>query len=303
MLVMQKEQMDIFRETAQRSLKSGAGIKPTPFKMVEEEQGGELPPVRKGLVIRKEQMEIFRQAALLSFENEMVAHSQNFSPELSNVLGEEQLRLAIRGAMAHADSYGFTNRGPIRLFIELMFLFGSTFDTDPQYPWAASILRDTSDQMQRAEHLYEKVLDYQGNVSGPDDLNTRVALGNISLLTQQPLTYSSNDFAPGMLRAMAYIYPKKAAYLGEEALQALIRESYVVAQAARFPTSRGYAMMVVLMYMFGHGCADDPLYPWIANTLRDGKIIDSGVRAERLEKKALTWLDHVLTNTREGTQA
>jgi hypothetical protein len=253
------------------------------------------------LVIRKEQMEVIRQAALASFENEMLAHSQKFSPQLGKVLGEQQLRLAIRRAMARADRYGFTNRGPIRLFVELMFLFGSAFDDDPQYPWVANILCDSSPQMLRAQRLYEKVLDYQEKVSGPEDMNTRIALGNLSLLAQKPLDFSAKDFVPGMLREMAYVFPKKASYLGEEALQALIRESCAAAQKESFRTSRAYAMVVALMFMFGHECVDDPLYPWIAHTLRDKTIADPAVRADRLEKKALVWLKHVLANTLERT--
>ena len=85
------------------------------------------------LQIRKEQMLVFEQDALRRFEDEMVVHSTDFSP-LCEVIGEGQLRVALRRAMARAGGYGFTYRGPIRLFIELMFLCGSAFDTDPQYP-------------------------------------------------------------------------------------------------------------------------------------------------------------------------
>lgn len=57
------------------------------------------------------------------------------------------------------------------------------------------------------------------------------------------------------------------------------------------------------MFAFGHGCFDDPLYPWIARTLEDDAITDSAARAKRLETKALTWLDHVLGYFDEGGQA
>src|SRR5262245_45441568 len=87
--------------------------------------------------IRREQMEAFHTVALAAFEDEMVVHSKEFSPRLCEVIGEEQLRVALRAAMDQAGGYGFTNRGPVRLFIEMRFLFGSAFDTDPQYPWAA----------------------------------------------------------------------------------------------------------------------------------------------------------------------
>ena len=56
--------------------------------------------------------------------------------------------------MARAEGYGFTNRGPLRLFIEMMFLCGSGFDTDPQYPAVGAVLRAAGDQMQRAQMIF-----------------------------------------------------------------------------------------------------------------------------------------------------
>ena len=255
------------------------------------------------LIIRKDQMETFQNVALQRFEDEMVVHSQNFAPELSHVIGEAQLHLAIRPAMTRAKTYGFTNRGSIRLFIEMMFLFGSHFDTDPQYPWAASILADSAEQMHRAERLYEKIIDYQDKVSGTNAVNTIVALRNLSFLPHQPLNYNANNFVSGMLQEMTGIFPQKAAYLGNESLQALIHSGITVAQQARFRSARAYTLIIALMYAFGHGCINDPLYPWIATTLNDEKIIDPAARAERLERKALTWLDHVLVNLSGGVQS
>ena len=87
------------------------------------------------LQIREEQMTVFEQgrpAAVRGRDGAFIART--FAPELCEVIGEEQLRVALRQAMARAAGYGFTYRGPIRLFIELMFLCGSAFDTDPQYP-------------------------------------------------------------------------------------------------------------------------------------------------------------------------
>jgi hypothetical protein len=55
-------------------------------------------------------------------------------------------------------------------------------------------------------------------------------------------------------------------------------------------------MVVALMFAFGHGCTRDPLYPWISHTLADEKIVSPAARAERLEKKARTWLDHVIAS-------
>jgi len=251
-------------------------------------------------VIRREQMEAFGRATLAAFENEMVVHSKDFAPRLCEVIGEEQVRVAVRRAMDRACGYGLANRGSVRLFVELTFLFGSSFDTDPQYPWAAKILRASEDQMQRAERLYEQTLDYQEEVSGPEAANTHKALKELSVLARQPLPSASQEPVADALRAMARVFPQKAAYVGEAGLRALIGQGGVEARRHRFPAVRGEALLVALMFAFGHGCTEDPLYPWIARTLKDERITDPAARAGRLERKAMTWLEHVLASSPEG---
>ena len=254
------------------------------------------------LQIREEQMAVFEQAALRRFEDEMVVHSKIFSPRLCEVLGEEQLRVALRRAIARAGGYGFSYRGPIRLFIEFMFLFGSAFDTDPQYPWAGKILQAADDQMERAEQLRDKTLDYQEKVSGPNAANTLQALEKLSAIARRPTNIPSGDFIRGTLAEMSRVFPQKAAYIGEEGLKALIQEAKAEAQKYRLPSVRGETLIMVLMFAFGHGCTADPLYPWIARTLKDERIIEPSARAERLQRKAVTWLDHVLARPREGAK-
>jgi hypothetical protein len=257
------------------------------------------------LVIRQEQMEVFRTAALRTFEDEMVGHLAGFSPPLFQAIGEVPLRNAIRLGTERAATYGFTLRGPVRLYLELMLLFGSQFDTDPQYPWATKILadRDSSPQMGRAECLYERSMDYRKSVAGPEDAYTLNALRHIAVLARQPLTLPMEDFAAAMLREIAFVYPEKAAYVGNQGVSALIRKGMDGARRQRFATPRGMALVILLMFAMGHGCGSDPLYPWIAQTLRDEAVKDPDAKATRLEKKALTWLEHVLANFDKGRQA
>jgi len=255
------------------------------------------------LVIRQEQMEVFRAAALHRFEDDMAAHLAEYSRPLFEAVGEGPLRKAVRLGMERATNYGFTTRGPVRLYLELMLLLGSHFDTDPQYPWVTEILagRDSGPQMDRAARLYERTMDYREKVAGPNDAYSLDALRNIAVLARQPLSLPGNDFLAGMLREIALVYPEKAAYVGDEGISALIRKGMDGARMQRFSTARGMALVVLLMLAMGHGCGSDPLYPWIAQTLRDETLKDPDAKAMRLEKKALTWLEHVLANfAKEG---
>jgi hypothetical protein len=248
------------------------------------------------LVIRKEQVDILKEGMLKEFEDEMVEHLAQFSPPLYKVLKEDQTREAVRFGFKQSERYGFTLRGPIRLYLEMMLLFGSHFDSDPQYPWAREILVDKHSiaQMQRADWLYEKILDFQEKVSGPNGEYTRKAMEGVRDIGSKPLNLSESDYDDAIRREIHRIFPQKVDYIGSENLLELIRQARLDARKYDFPSTRGDTLMVVLKFAFGNGCGNDPLYPWIERTLTDDKIVDAKARAERLEKKSMTWLDHVL---------
>jgi hypothetical protein len=251
------------------------------------------------LVLRDPQMAMVGKQA---FEEQMAAHLRAFSPPLFKAVGEVQLRSTVRLGMHRAHTYGLTFRGPVRLYCELMLLFGSHFDTDPQYPWFAEILgRDASSQMQRADALYLKTLDYRKSVAGPEDAFTFAALRRIRELARRTLPLTPDTFMSAMVAELTHAYPQKAAYLGAEGIAGLIRAGVPVAREYGLTTLRGVALMIVLMLAFGHGCAKDPLYPWIERTLKDPAIVDIEARTRRLESKAMTWLDHVLAHL-DGAQ-
>ncbi|MDH5180272.1 MAG: hypothetical protein OEZ39_08105 [Gammaproteobacteria bacterium] len=250
------------------------------------------------LRIRKEQIQAFEIAALHNFENEMVEHSRNFTPKLCEVLGEEKLRIAIKHAMSRASEYGFTNRGPIRLYIEMTYLFGSDFDTDPQYPIFNLILNEDNDQMVRAEKLHNEITTYLADIAGPNAENVFSALESVASFSRKPMNLSSERFHNEIKQELVMAFPKKTEYVGDDGLNKLIDNGRKLAKKYEFPEIRGDTLLIILMFAFGHGCTNDPLYPWIRNTLIDKRIQDSVSRAARLEKKALTWLDHVLSAPR-----
>lgn len=253
------------------------------------------------LQIRPEQMAALEQTAWRRFEDEMIVHSKAFSPRLCAVIGDAQLRVAVHTAIVRARGHGFTNRGPIRLFVELALLCGSAFDTDPQYAAAGAVLREGGDQMQRAQRLHEGQRAYLDQVSGPGASNVHAALERLAVFARTPWQPYRHELGPGLLQAMHRLFPQRADYIGDEALAALIDEACAEALRHALPEPRGPMLIAVLMFSFGHGCTADPLYPWIERTLVDEHIANPVARTARLEKKSLTWLQHVTAANRQGT--
>jgi hypothetical protein len=134
--------------------------------------------------ITRPQLERFQEAELSTFEEAMVARGAELSPTLAASLGDDQMRVFVRAAIAQAARHGLTLKGPVRLFVELTFLFGSGFDADAQHPWARACLESVPGrgQLQRASALHAASLEALRRIRGPSNLHTDPALRRLSTL-------------------------------------------------------------------------------------------------------------------------
>lgn len=240
------------------------------------------------LITRNEQIKAFEIAAKKKFENEMVHHMEQFAPLTFKVIGEQGVRKVIEMGIERARKYGFINRGPARFYIEMMFMFGSNFDTDPQYPWATRILEDTDkgNQMWQADRLYNKAMHYVENVVGSENRYEMEALQRLILMRFEDIPTAGQDIA-NMLSDM---HPRKCEYMGRNSLNALIETGDIKAKSFSAYTTKGGAVFVGLMFIFGSGCFIDPQFPWVASTLDNPSIDDTDKKLERLFLKTITYM-------------
>jgi hypothetical protein len=250
------------------------------------------------LTIRQEQLEDLRKYYLQKFEDEMVQHLQEFSPRHWRVMGEADGRRVIRLGVQHAAKYGFTNNGPVRFHIELMFMFGSYFDTDPQCPWASHILKDRSrvDQMVLADRLFKSMNRYLKEVSGPQHEYLTQAMQRLIEARYDNFVRPDADLETSLSEGLATIYPQKHRYLGDAIVRSLIRKSLGLAEAFRFSSDKGRILMAVLSFSVGHRFPEDPLYGWITSRLNDPRRPDPNDRIEELYSKSKLYLRRVLEN-------
>ena len=235
-------------------------------------------------VIRDEQMKAF---------DEMVESLFRFAPESCQAAGEDQVRKLVFLGVQKAESYGLTYRGPVEFFLEMMVLFGHAFDTDPQLPWATEILKSNQflDQMARADFLHDKTLEYLAEVHGPEGSYLTLAFGSLAARARLPFHFSTNAaLVDGMLAEMKAIHPQKFAYVGNQALRALIGKGIESASAYELPGARGIALVILAMFAFGYRFDTDPLYHRILNALTDPKVPESARRIRSLEERMLDYL-------------
>lgn len=246
--------------------------------------------------IRREQIEAFDEARLPEFENTMVRHLADFSPLHSRNLGDDGIRELIRAGWDRARHYGFTKRGPVRFFIETAVLLGIDFATDPQYPWAGEILNDPTarDQVDRADELYSQVMHFVDAAGGPERQYAKEALRRARDLPLEAPSFSASSFEGELTAVLNRIHPEKIDAVGRAAVRGLIYRAVADSHRYGVATDEGICLLIGLMFAVGHGCAQDPKYPWIANTLSNPAIAGPHKRVQRLHSKTMTYLDRVL---------
>ncbi len=251
--------------------------------------------------VRQEQVEAFRQYHLQKFEDEMVEHLKRFAARDCKVIGERTVREVIRLGIEQAKKYGFTNRGPVRLYIEMMFMFGSYFDTDPQCPWATEVLYDPQniDQMARADRLYDVMTKYWADVAGPKNGHMFSALRKLSQARAEDYVTAGASLEDCLLAGLKSIYPQKCEYLGEAPLRALLKKTFELADKHGFTSNEDVGLMTALTLFLGHECTRDPLHGWIARPLADQRFASPAECSAELRAKAMLYLKHTLEGSEE----
>lgn len=235
-----------------------------------------------------------------NFEKKLIVQMKRIAPRLGGGLDDEPLRLAARDGIRRAGAYGFTKKGPVRLFVESMLLLGSHFDTDPQYPVLTSQLQERGDEMLRAGRIHHEITTYQSVVLGKEGAKLRDALIRLIALTRSREDIEGSD--EDTLQALASSFPAKAAYVGSQALEGLVRQGRMEARGHGLHGGRSQWLLVASMFTLGHGITRDWSYPGVQQALADTSIGGSSARAERFESMALSLLEQTLADVSEVTE-
>jgi hypothetical protein len=247
------------------------------------------------LKIRDEQLAAFSLLAQQEFEKALATHVREFAPKHAEVLGDAGTLQVVRMAIQRGEAYGFTGVGPLQLFLDLMFLFGSEFDSDFQYPWAARILAGSpAGQMDRADRLHAAAMDYLDKVAGPENEFAKAGLRAIRSSGPALIRDGVGDFTARATAALHQIYPQKADHLGMERVKAVVERGVKESMSRSITGTGGIWLIVALDYALGHAITRDPLYPWVGHTLNDLRFPDPNERAKKLYQKTMTYLDSAI---------
>jgi len=235
------------------------------------------------MIVRDSQVQAFREALQAKAAIELVEHCREFAPRLFQAAGDSGILQTVRLGLKRAQGYGFEDEPQVRLYIDMMLVLGSDFDTDPQFSWAQEMLQDKFSMPHiRGIALHSDVSQYLDRVMGPQKEHVREALDRFADLPRDLPSpeQRSIDNLRGWLRRL---FPEKSEELSNDQLAEIAAKA--VQQSNEFQLPVGSNILAGVMLVFGHGACDDPLYPWISRVLRDPQITSPEGRLRRLWAK------------------
>ncbi len=95
-----------------------------------------------------------------NFKHDTIAQLNDIFPEKCQVVGDVNLHCLIQEGIKSAQHYKISTPDDVFIYIGCMFILGSGFDCDPQFPWAMAILHEKSatGQDAKANKLYKAAM-------------------------------------------------------------------------------------------------------------------------------------------------
>jgi hypothetical protein len=121
---------------------------------------GNMNLFRAILNFNKKADEIF-QSLIFDNLNEAHHHLNVLFAQKYQAIGVANLQKMINLGSRNAAAYGLVSESGVLIYVVFMFMLGSGFDKDPQFPWAGDILNGAvyENERKKIEALYYKAID------------------------------------------------------------------------------------------------------------------------------------------------
>ncbi|MDY6991875.1 MAG: hypothetical protein SVR94_04620, partial [Pseudomonadota bacterium] len=195
-------------------------------------------------------------------------------------IGETQLRKVIQYSVSQAEQYGLTTQREVCLYLNLMLLLGSDFDTDIQLPWAKQALKDetTISPYVRIKRLYDVAMIHLNQVVGINGEHFDRAINKMKNQLSKWIVLVGPVFEPDLISLLKQLYPQKSQAIGESVLRQLIKQGMTSTQVYNIATQGGTILYVCLMIMLGGHFDKDPKYPRIVTILNNTSLTESDLK-------------------------
>jgi hypothetical protein len=257
------------------------------------------PRKQNVLTIRNDQFRVLAQAPRRAFEDELIEFARRHYRRESTEIGPDQMREAARTAIVRAEAFGLATKRQVTTYFSMALLLGSSFDEDPQLPWARAALLDSAsdgaggDIGPRVRQAWLTTVAYVVRTAGAAGEHLVRALVRTRAFALGDAPRSSGAEQEAELSALLRtLHPTKWEHQGDDATREIVRAAQSAAEELDVNSPEGVLLLSGLGFLLGSGALDDPLFPWVR---RDLAVAATGEeRIARLHASALAYVDGAL---------
>ncbi len=174
-----------------------------------------------------------------------------------------------------------------------MVSLGAAFAFDRQLPWnrGGSNGLPLAERAGPAQARFDGAMQYIDSIAGKENEHLVRAMVRIRNFDMAEAPDSSDGQLPRKICAqLEKFYPEKYADEGDALNLRLATDWITEAAALDLSGGPGSLLYSALCFMLGSGCAADPLFPWLVDTVQDPSASDSE-KVARLHRLALEHID------------
>ncbi len=231
------------------------------------------------------QVEWLKGFSLTRDIDEVIAHCQEMFPSLVALQGKAHLRSYGERGVALAKEAGFTEKGSVCLFIEMMIILGVGFEHDPLHSWLTpDALDDSSSQLEKSMARYEALKNYLDTVYGEKGVFFEESLQRLRHITINTLPVNPDSYPENVHALLRCLYPQRYDFIGYNTINTWL--AFADGQMKNYEVTRAkhQAYMALIMFLFGYqfdqGCFGHRLnFTALADSFsqRDNQIHDAVV--------------------------
>ena len=197
------------------------------------------------------QVNMLKKVSTENYISEITEHCGIMFPLLIHLQMKGDFRSCIQQSIVLAKKAGYTQRGPVRLYIDLMIIFGTNFDRDPLFQWLKMEERETFPQIERSVNLYTLLNDYIVKVYGENGCFFKESIEKLKNFSVKDFSVKLSYSNAELHKLLMGIYPQRYDFSGYNAVNNLIA---VLGEACeRYKIKRlDYRLyLAVIMFLFG----------------------------------------------------
>ncbi|EDX9487209.1 hypothetical protein LAN87_004408 [Salmonella enterica] len=209
----------------------------------------------------EDQVTLLRKLSLKNYIDELVEHIKYVFPLLPFSCGADNLYSYIEMSIVRAKNAGYTQRGAVRLYIDMMIILGERFERDPLFKnIEARDINENLSQIEKTMNLYSFLNRYINEVYGEGGIFFMESLSKFKNFNIEniPVTYKNRPH--NIHNLLKYIYPQRYKFIGSNAIDHLNALSEEYAERNEIVQGNQRTYLIVVMFLFGCSLESNVFY-------------------------------------------